>query len=95
MGVREAQRRIASDEFAEWLEFWKLRRFGDRHDDTRSAIIAATIAATNGVKVTSLESYMPQYQEAKPKRTPEEMEIVWRSYVAQHNARLKRESASG
>jgi len=37
MSVREAQEKISSSEFAEWMEYYRLQPFGERRADEHNA----------------------------------------------------------
>lgn len=47
MPVVEAQARISSAEFAEWVAFAQLEPFGSSREDTRAGVVAALIANVN------------------------------------------------
>lgn len=47
MSVLEAQARISSAEFAEWMAYAQLEPFGGLQDDLRAGAIASTIANVN------------------------------------------------
>lgn len=47
MPVVEAQARISSAEFAEWMAYAQLEPFGQGREDTRAGVIASLIANAN------------------------------------------------
>lgn len=47
MPVAEAQARISSAEFAEWVAFAQLEPFGSSREDARAGVVAALIANAN------------------------------------------------
>lgn len=47
MPVSEAQARISSAEFAEWVAFAQLEPFGPSREDARAGVIASLIANAN------------------------------------------------
>lgn len=70
MSVREAQERIDSREFAEWMAFAQIEGpFWDQRGDYQAAIIAATVAnALSGRrgKRYKPEDFLPRWKPRKP-----------------------------
>lgn len=61
MTVAEAQHRIGSTEFAEWLAFYQLEPFGDERADLRAAIMPflfATAFRKRGKTRPSMDDFM-------------------------------------
>lgn len=50
---------ISSEEFTEWVEYYKVEPWGYEADNWRAAMIASTIAASQGASVP-LEDFLPQ-----------------------------------
>lgn len=80
MSVREAQQRVDSHEFAEWMAYDRLEPFGPKRDDMRSAIIASILANVYRDKKRkpspfTVEDFMPDFDEEYMEEyvmTPEE-----------------------
>ena len=73
MPVAVLQAQMSSNEFTEWLAYYRLEPFGEERADLRMAILAALIANVNsdGKKKYSPEEFMPvfdQEQEQKIKQ---------------------------
>jgi len=94
MSVYEAQHRISSREFAEWLAYDRFDPIGGLRDDARAGIIAATIANCNrgkGQRAFTAADFMPEYEgnAMTRKQTPDEIQARFRLFAEAHNARLK------
>ena len=74
MSVAEAQSRISSREFAEWMAFYRLEPFGEERADLRMAILAAVIANANRDPKQRKQPYepkdfMPQFDQPQDTET--------------------------
>lgn len=82
MSVAEAQARISSAEFAEWIAFNNLEPFGEERADLRAGIIASTVAnvGSQGRKQFKPQDFMPTYgPQRKPRQSVEDMKAVLRA----------------
>jgi len=77
MSVREAQSRIDSAEFAEWIAFNNLEPIGEERGDRRAAVIAQTVANAHaqGRHHFQLDDFMLRYGPPK-KQTAAEMKAI-------------------
>lgn len=69
MSVKRCQQEIDSDEFANWLAWYRIDPFGEQRSDLRAGIIAsATLAPYRkpGSKAAKPEDFMPFRPERKP-----------------------------
>lgn len=87
MSVREAQQRVSSREFAEWMAYYRLEPFGELRHDLQSAIIASVIANVNRnpkkhAKPFKVDEFMPDFG------TPEEEEPMTPEQALEHVKRL-------
>ena len=83
----EAQARINSREFAEWMAYYQIEPFGQDRGDASAAIVAHTIAACNGVKNTTPADFMPRFGEPETKRASgEQMLVKARAFAARFKA---------
>lgn len=72
MSVREAQEKIDSAEFSEWIAYAGVEPFLIHRTENMLAIVASVIANVNRGKKTkpfTPEDFLPQY--AAPKKTPD------------------------
>lgn len=75
MTVREAQARIDSREFAEWLAYERVAGpLGGERGDLHAAIVAATVHNLWAKKPRKLRDFYPTW--ARRKQSPEEM-LAW------------------
>ena len=67
MTVREAQMRISSQEFTEWMAFARLHPFGEWRADLRAGIVASTIANVNRGKGKAYKpsDFMPDFKRTR------------------------------
>lgn len=92
MSVREAQLKITSAEFSEWIAYHNIEPFGEERADIRSAIIALTIANVNRTSrqpPLKIKDFMPKFGRPKP-QTWQEMKARFKSFAQVHNERLKK-----
>lgn len=79
MSVAEAQQRISSAEFAEWIAYAQQEPFDEERADLRAGIIASTAAniATQGRHHFKPQDFMPSYSgQQKPRQSLEAMKAV-------------------
>lgn len=96
MTVREAQERISSHEFAEWMAYANLEPFGPEREDQRAGVVAATLANINRdtkarPEPYSVEDFFPRYDTiiAPPEPAelpPEKLENKLRNWAMIMNA---------
>lgn len=60
MPVAEAQARISSAEFGEWMAYAEVEPFGPGRDDARAGVIASLIANANRDTDRRAEPYEPE-----------------------------------
>jgi len=72
MSVAEAQSKIDSREFAEWIAFFRISPYGPWREDLRMATICSTMA--NVWRSSSSRSFTPQ--EFMPDFTPKQPQTV-------------------
>ncbi len=94
MSVYEAQHRISSHEFAEWLAYDRYDPLGGFREDARAGTIAATIANCNRGKsqrAFTAADFMPKFegQSMSRRQSPDEMAARMKLFADAHNARLK------
>lgn len=86
MSVREAQARISSNEFAEWMAYSKIDPFGEERADLRSAIIATVFANAHrakGRRVFRVTDFMPQFDRSSVEcQSPKHMQAIFRMMSA-------------
>ncbi len=51
---------MSSAEYADWVEYAQVEPWGEQRADIRAAIVACTVARSQGAKV-ELEDFLPQY----------------------------------
>ena len=97
MTVKEAQRRINSDEFGWWMAYDRIEPFGEERADLRIAQLCALIANINRskkCKIYKVKDFMFDFEGkadtvADRRQPPEEMISIFTSFAAAHNAFLK------
>lgn len=62
MSVREAQERIDSREFAEWVAYYKIDPFGNKRGDMQAGIIAASNVNLWSKGKVSPADFMPEFE---------------------------------
>jgi hypothetical protein len=84
MSVREAQERIDSAEFGEWIAYMSIEPFGDRIADLRAGTIASVVANTNRAKDTPAYTpldFTPWAKDPEPEKpaapSAEEMALLF------------------
>lgn len=85
MGVREAQQRIDSREYAEWIAYDQIEPIGPERGDLQAAIVASTIANVNRSsrsRAFTPDQFMPRFDRKAVTQTPEEMLRVLRRFAA-------------
>ena len=93
MTVRDAQRRIDSREFSEWMAFSQIDPFGEWRADARAGIIASTVAnahSTRGKAFTAADFMMEFDKQPKPTQTVAQQKSVFRTWAASTTDRKKR-----
>lgn len=72
--VAELLRRLSSAELSEWMRYWNVEPWGEERADMRAAIVACTVARSQGAKAKT-EDFMPRYEagERKAKLTPRQI----------------------
>lgn len=92
MSVAEAQSRISSAEFAEWIAYDRIDPYGQERADLRAGMIASTIANFSTVKGKQFTAadFMPDFLNRKRKQTVEEMRANFAAFAAAHNGRRNR-----
>ena len=73
--VREAQRRISSSEFTEWLAFWRLEPWGCGVDDARAGMIASVTASCHGARCRPSD-FIPDREPAEPQTEDQILALV-------------------
>ncbi len=99
LSVREAQARISSPEFAEWLAFNRLDPIGEERADARAALIALAVtrAAWSGKgRAPRFEDFMPDYAARAAAASPTRdaaaaMEQNFTLWARRHNRRIERD----
>lgn len=80
--VREAQDRCDSNEFTEWLAFWKLNPFGPDIDDQRAAWLPTMFFNANRRKDANAAKFSDfQFGDHKPMK-PESSKEQWAQFKA-------------
>jgi len=68
MSVREAQQRIDSAEFAEWIAYHRIDPFGEFRDDYRFAMLCDVICKMQGTKnKTKAEDFLLDFEPKEKK----------------------------
>lgn len=80
--VREAQERVDSQEFAEWMAVARIQTLGDRVEWS-VARLGAVMSAVHGGKLD--ESWFLWDAPPKQPKTGKQMEAVFRQFAAVHN----------
>ena len=81
MSVAEAQQRISSREFAEWMAYNRIEPFGYERSDLGHAITAATVAnSARGKKgrTAKVADFLPRFSD-KPAMSEARLKAVVRS----------------
>ncbi len=83
MSVAEAQQRISSREFAEWVAYDRISPFGPERDDLRMGILASLIANVNRdakkhPKPYKPADFIPEFAkgEKPPQTTEDHLKII-------------------
>ena len=63
MSVAEAQERISSREFIEWLEYEKIEPGEPRRSDWQTALLCVTFARLNGIKTAKMEDFLLKFEQ--------------------------------
>ena len=73
--VAEAQRKIDSHEFAEWLAYDRISPIGEERQDLNAGIISATIANAHAAKGRHFKAadFMPDFEKPYKRASVEEM----------------------
>jgi hypothetical protein len=81
MSVREAQQRIDSAEFAEWIAYHRIEPFGELRSDYRSALLCDVICKMHGTKQkTKAEDFLLNFEPTVRKvQSVEEMKNALRN----------------
>lgn len=79
-------------EFREWQAYDRIEPFGEERADLRMAILATVAAQVGGAKNARPADFLPRFEPAKKKQTPEEMARLFRHFANAHNAANKRRS---
>lgn len=92
MSVQEAQSKIDSAEFSEWIAYYHIDPFGNERHDLHAGIISSTIANANRAKGTrsfAPKDFMPDYtkEPGEPKQSLKQMAAIMNAFAASHNAR--------
>lgn len=90
MSVAEAQSRISSAEFAEWIAFSRLEPYGPERADLRAGIVAATVANVHRdpkSKPFAPSAFMPEFDRQVRRQSIEEMKAALGMTGAGSNAR--------
>lgn len=92
MTVVEAQSRIDSREFAEWIAYYNVEPFGEERGDLRNGIVAAAIVNTaanrkSGAPATPGD-FMPFSEARKRRMSAIELENGLTAFAQLHNAAL-------
>ncbi len=90
--VAEAQERIDSQEFAEWMAYDRVDPFGEHRADLRAALVASVIANSNRGKNKSafkLEDFMLDFSGEKKRQDWMEMQSALFTWADVHNKSLK------
>ena len=87
MSVGEAQQRISSSEFVEWVAFYGLEPFGGLKEDWRSGLVCSVLANVNRSKARTAykpKDFMPNTDApgATPanRQSPEQMQMMLRMH---------------
>lgn len=81
MTVGELLVRISSRELAEWAAYFCLEPFGEERADTRSAIVAATVANTardpkKRRRPFTWQEFMPRFERKQSQTWEQQLRIV-------------------
>jgi len=92
MTVREAQARITSPEFSEWIAYNRLDPIGSERDDVRTAMLATLIANAwcrgKGQPPFHVDDFMPKWDNTPERADPADIALKMRQFASQHNALL-------
>jgi len=89
-------REIYSDEFSEWIAYYRLEPFGEIINDARQArgdMLLANMNRGKNQRTYKVGDFMPKYgsKPSKPKQSINSMRQVMSSYARAHNAANKSE----
>jgi hypothetical protein len=84
MTVREAQERIDSREFAEWIAYDRMDPIGQDRADLRAALVSATVARSIGGGKAEINDFMLKFE---PRENPKPKD--WRTLRANMLALVK------
>lgn len=85
MSVREAQARISSNEFSEWIAYSRIEPFGEERADLRSAINTTVLANANrskGRRAFKVKDFMPRFDTKLEIQSPKHMQAMFRMMSA-------------
>jgi len=85
--VEEAQSKVNSRQFKDWIAFYRISPFGDKRDDIRTALICSTVARCLGAKgrAAKPETYMLEF--VKKYQTPEEFAKMMKQFKKAKNVK--------
>lgn len=91
MSVGQAQARIGSAEFTDWLAYYQLEPFGEERADLRHAVLCALVANIFRGKGrrAKLTDFMPRFDEEPRPQSLADMRAVMERFTAAHNAACK------
>jgi len=79
----------------EWIAFHSLEPWGEERADLRAAIVASTIANVNRAKgqpAFKVADFMPEFDRAARRQTPEQMQMILRSMAGVLQQREQRKN---
>lgn len=91
--VREAQSRIDSREFTEWMLYEQIEPFGERADWIRHGHLMSAICNAlrrKGARAAKPEDFMPRPDRGTRRQTAQEIETALRAVTARQEAKAKR-----
>lgn len=91
MSVREAQEKITSREFVEWMAFYRLEPWGEWRGDYQAGMVCSTVAnivRKKGSGRYKPSDFIPKFGEsARKQQSAEHMKQLLFSFATAHNAR--------
>ena len=83
--VVEAQARISSQEYTEWLAYYQIDPWGEERSDLRNAMLAMLLAnqyRSKGRRAFKIEDFIPKFGRERKRQTAEEAKRVLMAFTA-------------